>query len=259
MSRNFNAKILTAVLLTLMLTACSTEEKQSSLPDSGESVFSDDHGVSDIPSGKDHSSIEDTSDSDISDKARDKRRIKKYASDDPVNVYETTLRNGDDAYDCTAYIYFLMEKETDKNRGDAAIEISDSSGIVDRTMLRVGHNLGQMGTEFARDGSDEYFFTAELDSGSVLLSTNKSDDLTEAVVYGVSDNEIVELERYFDDPKDRLDKDASIRNFNLSREFTTDGDNIIFDINGEKVTVSVDFDTMTLKCDEEHENLVYCE
>ena len=50
-----------------------------------------------------------------------------------------------------------------------------------------------------------------------------------------------------------------MRSFNLSRKYTTDGDSIIFDINGEAVAVTIDFDALTLKCDEAHESIVYCE
>lgn len=255
MTGRFNAKVLTAVLLTLSLTACSDAGAQISTP-----TYSGD--TSDAATDTRHTTDDDRDSNEAASGAAEynpnNSRIEEYASDNPVNVYEAVLRNGDTEYDCTVYIYRLTEETDDTYRGDCAIEISDGGSVIDRTMLLVGYTLGQMGTEFAKDGSDGYFSVIELDSGSLLLSTRDDGDTTQATLYAVNGGRIEQIERYFADPADRPDKGAQISSFNLSRDYITDGDNIIFKINGDKVTVTIDFNELTLKCDEDYEWLVYC-
>lgn len=267
---NFIAKAIAVMLPMILLTACSSSETQSSLPANSVSISSDDAGVSDAvldenesdeqsAEQKDNDIEQDTSDADASLDYDREQRIQRYASDSAVTVYETTLRNGENEYDCRVYIYDLMEETDDTYRGDCAIEISDGGNVVDRTMLTVGHDVGQMGTEFAKNGEDGYFSVAELESGSLLLSMREDGDIAQATIYAVNGDEIAEIERYFADPTLKPEKDASLRRFNLSTDYTTDGDNIIFNINGETVSVTIDFNEMTLRCDESYEEVVYCE
>lgn len=186
-------------------------------------------------------------------------RIKSYETNNPVTVYECALRSGDSKYDCRVYIYNLMEQTADAYRGDCAVEISENGTVIDRTLMLVGYTLGQSGTEFPKNGEAPYFSVIELESGSVLLSTREDGERTQATLYTVKDGSIAQLERYYADPADRPDKSAGKRSFNLSRSWTTDKDSIIFEINGESVTVDVDFGAATLKCAQGYESTVYCE
>lgn len=184
-------------------------------------------------------------------------RIERYDTDNPVIVFEDVLRNGDSEYDFRAYIYQIMSETEDAYRGNCAIEISENGEIADRNMLLVGYTLGQNGTEFRKDGDDGYFSVIELKNGSVLLSTREDEEVTQATLYTVKDGEIAQIERYFEDPSDRPERDSSIRSFNLSRSYTTEKDDIIFNIGGEEVRVTIDFDELTLKCEEGFESVVY--
>lgn len=186
-------------------------------------------------------------------------RLKKYDVEEPIVLFESILRNGNNKYNCKAYIYKLMSETDDVYIGDCAVEISNNSEVIDRAMLLVGYTLGQKGTKFSKSENDGYFSVIELESGSILLSTRDVGDVTQATLYTASDNRIVQLERYFENPADKLEKGSGIRSFNLSHIYTTDSDSIIFDINGENVNVTVDFDELTLRCDEKYESLVYCE
>lgn len=185
-------------------------------------------------------------------------RLEKYNVEDPVVLFESVLRNGNNKYDCTIYIYNLMSETADTYNGNCAVEISYNGEVIDRNILLVGYTLGQKGTEFSKSGDDKYFSVIELENGSVLLSAREIDGVTQATLYTVSDNRIVQLERYFADLNDKPEKGSEIRSFNLSHSYTTDSNSIIFDINGESVKTTVDFDELTLKCDEKYESLLYC-
>ncbi len=184
-------------------------------------------------------------------------RIERYEAEAPVTVFEGALRNGDSEYDFSAYIYQIMSETDDVYRGNCAIEITENGEVIDRNMLLVGYTLGQNGTEFKKSGGDDYFSLIELESGSVLLSTREDGALTQATLYTVKGGEIAQIERYFEDPADKPERDSSIRSFNLSRTYTTENDDIIFDIGGEEVRVTIDFEGLTLKCAEGYESVVY--
>lgn len=186
-------------------------------------------------------------------------RFEKYNAEEPVVLFESILRNGNIKYDCTVYIYNLLSETNDTYKGNCAVEISDNGNIIDRNMLLVGYTLGQKGTEFSKSRDDGYFSVIELESGSILLSARETGGVTQATLYTVSGNRIVQLERYFENPADKPEKGSVIRSFNLSHSYITDSDSIIFDINGENVRTTVDFDELTLRCDEKYESLVYCE
>lgn len=193
---------------------------------------------------------------EITDSER-QSRIERYDTENPVTVFEGALRNGDSEYDFSAYIYQIMSETEDTYRGNCAIEITENGEVVDRNMLLVGYTLGQNGTEFLKDGEDGYFSVIELESGSVLLSTREGGEVTQATLYTVKGDEIAQIERYFEDAADKPERDSSIRSFNLSRQYTTDKDDIIFNIGGEEVRVTIDFDELTLKCEEGFESIVY--
>lgn len=195
---------------------------------------------------------------DISDDAKRTERIKRYDTENPVNVFEGTLRNGSSKYDFAAYIYQMMSETEDAYRGNCAIEITENGEVVDRNMLLVGYTLGQNGTEFLKDGENGCFSVIELQNGSLLLSTREQDAVTEATLYTVKGNRIAQIERYFENPAEKPEKDSSIRSFNLSRSYTTEKDDIIFNIGGEDVRVTIDFDELTLKCEDGFEGMVYC-
>ena len=238
MFRKITANIITVFLLTASLAACTgevSESNQTSSPTENVQVKSP-----------------------AIDKDRTER-LKKYDVKEPVILFESTLRNGNNKYNCTVYIYNLMSETDDTYIGDCAVEISDNSEVIDRAMLLVGYTLGQKGTEFSKSGNDGYFSVIELESGSILLSTRDVGNVTQATLYTVKDNRIVQLERYFENPADKPEKGSGIRSFNLSHTYTTDSDSIIFDIHGENVKVTVDFDELTLRCYEKYEGLVYCE
>ncbi|MBE6901420.1 MAG: hypothetical protein E7478_03010 [Ruminococcaceae bacterium] len=231
MSKGFTAKAIAAVFMSVLLAACADSTSES---------------------GAGSAEVDASS-------ALTAEQTQTNEAETTVTVFEAPLRNRDEKYDSRVYIYDVMSETEDAYRGDCAIEISDNGTPLYRMMLTVGYTLGQNGTEFSKNGDDGYFSVIELDSGSLLLSTRETDRVTQATLYTVKDGRIVQLERYFADPADRPDKGAGMRSFNLSRKYTTDGDSIIFDINGEAVAVTIDFDALTLKCDEAHESIVYCE
>ncbi len=194
--------------------------------------------------------IDDINDN-INNAIERRERIKRYETASPVTLYEGSLRNGDSEYDFSAYIYQIMSETEDAYRGNCAIEITENGEVVDRNMLLVGYTLGQNGTEFGKKcGNYEFFSVIELQSGSLLLSTREQGSVTEATLYTVKGDEIVQIERYFEDPADKPEHDSSVRSFNLSRSYTTENDDIIFDIGGEDVRVTIDFDELTLKCED---------
>lgn len=193
---------------------------------------------------------------DITDTEK-QSRIERYETENPVIVFKDTLRNGDSEYDFEAYIYQIMSETEDTYRGNCAIEIFKNGKVIDRNMLLVGYTLGQNGTEFLKDGDDGYFSVIELQSGSVLLSTREDGEVMQATLYTVKGDEIAQIERYFEDPADKPERDSSIRSFNLSRSYTTEKDDIIFNIGGEEVRVTIDFDELTLKCEDGFESVVY--
>lgn len=261
MSKRLTLKAMAAGLLSISLTACAADGTQmASAPAS--SLNSSPDNDSDSAADKEQEPIDNSDTEQINPAAYDHQRmqrIQKYETENPVTVFEAALRNGSSEYDCTAYIHHLMSETDDTYRGDCAVEISDNGEVVDRTMLPVGYTLGQKGTEFSKSGDDGYFSVIELESGSVLLSTREEDGLTQATLYTVNDDEIAPIERYFANPADKPEKGSGMRSFNLSRNYTTYNDSIIFDINGDAVTVAIDFDELTLKCDENYESIVYCE
>lgn len=186
----------------------------------------------------------------INDEIERRDRIERYEAASPVKLFEGSLRNGDSEYDFEAYIYQIMGETEDTFKGNCAIEIFKNGEVVDRNMLLVGYTLGQNGTEFLKDGDSGYFSLIELQSGSLLLSTREQGEVTEATLYTINGDRIVQIERYFEDPADKPEHDSSVRSFNLSRSYTTENDDIIFDIDGKEVRVTIDFDELTLKCDD---------
>lgn len=245
---------ITALLLTTTLTACAvTSDRLTPVAVNTQTSFDDLTSAADSAT-TDSGEISST----IVDKER-AERLEKYNTENPVVVFDSTLRNGGDKYDCKVYIYNLLSETDDTYKGDCAIEIVDNGEVIDRTMLLVGYTLGQMGTEFKKSEADGYFYVIELESGSVLLSSREVSGTTQATLYTVSGDRIVQIERYFADPADKPEKGSGLRSFNLSRSYATDGDSIIFDINEEKVNVTIDFDDLTLRCDGEYESIVYCE
>ncbi len=248
---NYKKAALAAALVSLMLTGCAKTPPETSGAESTASL-----GAAESAENNAESSAESTA--TITDSGR-AERIKRYDADNPVTVYECALRSGGSKYDCRVYIYNLMEQTEDAYRGDCAVEISQNATVADRTLMLVGYTLGQSGTEFPASGEAPYFSVIELESGSVLLSTREDGELTQATLYIVKDGCIAQLERYYENPADRPEKGADKSSFNLSRSWTTDKDSIIFDINGESVTVDVDFGAATLKCAQGYESTVYCE
>lgn len=248
---------LAAALISVMLTGCAARTPSEAPSADNAAGAAESAGVSVNSAEESADSAEESSAAAVDyEKAE---RIKRYETDDPVTVYECTLRNGGSRYDCRVYIHNLMEQTEDAYRGDCAVEISENGTVIDRTLMLVGYTLGQSGTEFPKNGEAPYFSVIELESGSVLLSTREDGERTQATLYTVKDGSIAQLERYYADPADRPDKSAGKRSFNLSRSWTTDKDSIIFEINGESVTVDVDFGAATLKCAQGYESTVYCE
>lgn len=158
-----------------------------------------------------------------------------------------SLRYGDTQYDFRIIVDILSETES-AYRGNCTLEISQNGIVTDSRIIPVGYTVEQSGTEFSKIADDGYFYVVELERGSILLSTREENGVTQAALYAVKDGRIESIGHY---------DNADECRFNLSRSFTTDGDSIVFDINGTQAVVDIDFDSFTLKCAEEYESLIY--
>ncbi len=183
-----------------------------------------------------------------------------------TELFSLPLNANGKTYSCDVYMYHryyteLGDGETSINpdyiSGDIAIDLTLDGKVLDRKMLKP---VGQNGTMLEKAAPEKLCSVIPMKQDVVQFVFNNGGMLNGELLTVTDGDKLVWIERSFTEEElSERDVITTLEKiyFNISEEYTFSDNSIIYKYDNDNISVEIDFDSYTVKCEKEEHKLQF--